>query len=62
MIFRVSQKTNVNGWRRQATIDHDNKTVRVEAFQFHCGDLEGLTATQFKQLVEYYKNNGFKEV
>lgn len=60
MIFRLSQKTNINGWRKQITIDFENKTIKAGAFQFHSGDVENLTATQYKQVITYFLNNDFK--
>ena len=60
MIFRLSQKTNINGWRKQITIDFENKTIKTGAFQFHSEDVENLTATQYKQVITYFLNNDFK--
>lgn len=62
MILKISQKVNVNGWRKQAIIDLEKKTIETGAFLFHCGDVEKLTATQYKEMLEYFKNNGFAEV
>ena len=61
MILRISEKVNVNGWRRQITVDFDNKTIKIGAFQFHGGDLEGLTHKQYLQVIEYFKSQGFTE-
>lgn len=60
MILRLSQKTNINGWRKQITIDFENKTIKTGAFQFHSGDVESLTAAQYKQVITYFLNNNFK--
>ena len=59
MILKLSQKTNVNGWRKQIIIDFDNKTIKAGAFLFHSGDVDGLTATQYKQTITYFLNNDF---
>ncbi len=60
MILKVSQKINSCGWRKQLIIDLDNKTVKTGAFQFHSGDVDNLSAAQYKQLIEYFKNNDFE--
>ena len=62
MILKISQKVNVNGWRKQAIIDLDKKTIKTGSFLFHSGDVEKLTATQYKEMIVYFKNNGFVEV
>ena len=62
MIMELSQAMNVNGWRRQIIIDFDNKTIKTGAFLFHHGDVEKLTATQYKQFIKYFIDNGFKHV
>lgn len=62
MILRVSEKTNVNGWRRQAIIDLDKKTIKKGSFLFHCGDVEKLTHKQYIDFINYFKNQGFEEV
>ena len=59
MILKVSQKTNNYGWRKQAVIDFENMTVKTGAFLFHSGDIEKLTAAQYKQFIDYCKYNGF---
>jgi hypothetical protein len=61
MILKLSEKTNVNGWRRQLTIDFDNKTIITGAFQFHSGDIDGLTHKQYTDFIKYFIANGFKE-
>lgn len=60
MVLKVSQKINSCGWRKQLVIDFENKTVKTGAFQFHVGDVEGITATQYKQFIDYCKYNDFK--
>ena len=59
MILKVSQKTNNAGWRKQAIVDFDNKTIKTGAFLFHSGDIEKLTAAQYKQMLDYCKYNNF---
>jgi hypothetical protein len=59
-MLKLSEKTNINGWRRQAIIDFENKTIKTGAFLFHSGDVEKLTATQYKQLIDYCKYNNFE--
>ncbi len=59
MILRISEKTNINGWRRQLTIDFNNKTIKSGAFQFHGGDVEGITHKQYLQFIEAFENIGF---
>lgn len=34
MIMKLSQATNVNGWRKQIIIDFENKTIKTGAFYF----------------------------
>ena len=60
MILKLSQKTNSCGWRKQIIVDFEKKTIKTGAFLFHGGDIEGLTATQYKQAVDYFKYNDFK--
>ena len=60
MILKISQKINVNGWRKQAIIDFDNKTIEKSAFLFHSGDIDNLSTKQYKQVIDYFINNGFK--
>ena len=62
MILKISQKVNVNGWRKQVIIDLDKKTIETGSFLFHSGDVEKLTATQYNEMIAYFKNNGFVEV
>ena len=59
MIMKLSQVTNVNGWGKQIIIDFENKTIKTGAFLFHSGDVEKLTATQYKQVIKYFIDNGF---
>ena len=60
MILRISEKTNINGWRRQLTIDFENKTIKAGAFQFHSGDIEGIAHKQYLEFIDYFKNNNFE--
>ena len=61
MILKISEKTNINGWRRQLVIDFENKTIKTGGFQFHSGDIDGLTHKQYKQMIDFFANQGFKE-
>ena len=60
MILKVSQKTNNCGWRKQLIIDFENKTIKTGALLFHGGDVEGLSAKQYKEMLDYFKYNDFK--
>ena len=60
MILKVSQKVNSCGWRKQIIIDFDNKNATAGAFLFHSGDVDDLSAKQYKQYIEYLKNNDFE--
>ena len=62
MILRLSQKTNANGWRKQIIIDFENKTIKAGAFLFCSGDVDGLTAKQYKQFIDFYTSQGFSKV
>lgn len=60
MILKISEKTNINGWRRQLVIDLENKTIKAGAFQFSAtGDINQLTHRQYLQFIEAFKNVGF---
>lgn len=59
MILKVSQKINNCGWCKQITIDFDNKTVKTGAFQFHSADIKELSAKQYKDIIQYFKDNNF---
>lgn len=60
MILKLSQKTNSCGWRKQIIIDFENKTVKTGAFQFHSGDVDDLTAKQYKQIIDFCHYNDFE--
>lgn len=60
MILKLSQKINNCGWRKQIIVDFEKRTVTKGAFLFHGGDIEGLSATQYKQAVDYFKYNDFE--
>ena len=62
MILKISEKTNINGWRRQITINFENKTIKTGAFQFYSGDVEGLTHKQYKEIINYFISQGFKNL
>jgi hypothetical protein len=59
MILKLSQKVNNCGWRRQLIIDFESKTVKTGAFLFHSGDVDKLSAAQYKQIIEFFKDNNF---
>lgn len=59
MILKVSQKINSCGWRKQIIVDFENKTAKKGAFLFHSGDVDNLSAAQYKQILEYCKYNDF---
>jgi hypothetical protein len=59
MILKVSQKVNSCGWTRQLVIDFEKKTVKSGAFLFHSGDVKKISATQYKQLLQWCKDNDF---
>ena len=59
MILKLSQNVNSSGWRRQLLIDFENKTIKAGAFLFHSGDVDKLSAAQYKQVIEFFKNNNF---
>lgn len=61
MVLRISEKVNVNGWRRQITVDFDAKSIKVGPFQFHGGDINGLTHKQYLEIIGYFKAQGFTE-
>lgn len=60
MILKVSQKVNSCGWRRQLIIDFEKKTAKKGAFLFHSGDVDDLTAKQYKQYLDFLKYNDFE--
>lgn len=51
-----------NGNTYQAIIDNDNKTVRKGYFLFIGKDKIKMSKTQIKQMIEKYKQQGYKEV
>ncbi len=60
MILKLSQKVNSCGWRKQLIINFENRTATRGAFLFHSGDVDDLSAKQYKQYIEYLKNNDFE--
>jgi hypothetical protein len=60
MILKVSQKVNSCGWRRQLIIDFEKKTAKKGAFLFHSGDVDDLSAKQYKQYLDFLKYNDFE--
>lgn len=51
-----------NGGIYQAIVDNDNKTVRKGYFLFAFKDRIKMPKTQIKQMIEQYKQQGYKEV
>lgn len=51
-----------NGNTYQAVVDHDNKTVRKGYFLFRWKDKIKIPKTQIRQMIEQYKQQGYKEV
>lgn len=62
MILKLSQKINNCGWRKQIIVDFKNKTITAGAFLFHSGDIDNLSAMQYKQAIKYFINNGFEKM
>lgn len=54
MILKISQSTNINGWRKQAIINFDTKTIKAGAFLFNLSDIENLTGRQYQQIIDYF--------
>lgn len=61
MILKLSQKINNCGWRKQIIVDFNNKTITTGAFLFHSGDIDNLNSKQYKQVIEYFINQGFEK-
>lgn len=51
-----------NGNTYQAVVDNDNKTVRKGYFLFIGKDKIKMSKAQIKQMIEKYKQQGYKEV
>lgn len=51
-----------NGNIYQAIVDHDNKTVRKGYFLFRWKDQIKMPKAQIRQMIEQYKQKGYKEV
>ena len=51
-----------NGNIYQAVVDNDNKTVRKGYFLFGWKDRIKMPKTKIKQMIEKYKEQGYKEV
>ena len=51
-----------NGNIYQAIVDNDNKTVRRGYFLFIWKDQIKMSKAQIKQMIEKYKQQGYKEV
>lgn len=57
-----ASNTNKNGNTYQAIIDNDNKTIRKGYFLFRWKDQITMPKAQIKQMIEQYKQQGYKEV
>lgn len=62
MILKISQKTNANGWRKQAVVDFEKKTIKAGAFLTISEDITKLTAAQYQQFIDYFIAQGFAKV
>ena len=51
-----------NGNTYQAIVDNDNKTVRKGYFLLIAKDKITMSKAQIKQMIEKYKQQGYKEV
>ena len=51
-----------NGNTYQAIVDNDNKTVKKGYFLFIGKDKIKMSKAQIKQMIEKYKQQGYKEV
>ena len=51
-----------NGNTYQVIVDNDNKTVRKGYFLFIWKDQIKMSKAQIKQIIEKYKEQGYKEV
>ena len=51
-----------NGNSYQAIVDNDNKTVKKGYFLFRGKDQIKMSKAQIKQIIEQYKEQGYKEV
>ena len=51
-----------NGNTYQAVVDNDNKTVRKGYFLFIWKDQIKMPKAQIRQMIEKYKQQGYKEV
>lgn len=56
-----ASNTNKNGNTYQAIIDNDNKTIRKGYFLFRWKDQITMPKAQIKQMIEQYKQQGYKE-
>lgn len=58
----LASNVDKNGNTYQAIVDNDNKTVRKGYFLFIGKDKIKMSKTQIKQMIEKYKQQGYKEV
>ncbi len=57
-----ASNTDKNGNTYQAIIDNDNKTIRKGYFLFRWKDQITMPKAKIKQMIEQYKQQGYKEV
>lgn len=57
-----ASNTNKNGNTYQTIIDNDNKTIRKGYFLFRWKDQITMPKAKIKQMIEQYKQQGYKEV
>lgn len=57
-----ASNTDKNGNTYQVIIDNDNKTIRKGYFLFRWKDQITIPKAQIKQMIEQYKQQGYKEV
>ena len=64
MVNKIYFASNVdkNGNSYQAIVDNDNKTVKKGYFLFRGKDQIKMSKAQIKQIIEQYKEQGYKEV
>lgn len=58
----LASNVDKNGNTYQAIVDNDNKTVRKGYFLFIGKDKIKMSKAQIKQMIEKYKQQGYKEV
>lgn len=61
MVLKLAGKVNKNGWRKQLTVDFSSKTIKTGGFQFRAADVGDLTAKQYKEMIDFFIDQGFKK-